>query len=95
MADGIAFTKDYKEKFKVSPGSYALLAYTGVYVFAQAMQEARPTVPGEFMPMMPKFSYGGKIQGNVELNAKGDIKDGAVVVFEAAKGVFTERKNLN
>lgn len=44
---------------------------------------------------MPKFSYDGKIQGNVEFDTKGDIKDGAVVVFEAVKGVLTERKNLN
>lgn len=72
LAEGIAFTKDYKEKFKVSPGSYASLAYTGVHVFAQAMQEARSTVPGEFMPVMPKFSYDGKIQDNVEFDTKGE-----------------------
>jgi branched-chain amino acid transport system substrate-binding protein len=95
LAEGIGFTQAYRTKHKTAPGSYASLAYTGIHVFAQAMQEARSSEPATFLPVMAKGSYDGKIQGIVEFDAKGDIKDGTVVVFESVKGVLTERKNLN
>jgi hypothetical protein len=47
------------------------------------------------MPVMAKGSYDGKIQGLVEFDGKGDVKDGTVVIFEAVKGKLLERKNLN
>ncbi len=95
LAEGISFTQAYKDKYKTTPGSYASLAYTGVQVFAQAMQEARSTEPNIYMPVMAKGSYDGKIQGLVEFDSKGDVKDGTVVIFEAVRGKLVERKNLN
>jgi branched-chain amino acid transport system substrate-binding protein len=95
LAEGINFTQAYKETHKVVPGSYASLAYTGIQVFAQAMQEARSVEPATYMPVMAKGSYDGKIQGLVEFDGKGDVKDGTVVIFEAVKGKLLERKNLN
>lgn len=95
LAEGIGFTQAYRAKHKTAPGSYASLAYTGMHVFAQAMQEARSVEPATFLPVMAKGSYDGKIQGIVEFDAKGDIKDGTVVIFEAVKGALTERKSLN
>ena len=95
LAEGIGFTQAYRAKFNSAPGSYASLAYTGIHVFAQAMQEARSTESAVFMPVLAKGQFDGKIQGIVEFDAKHDIKDGTVVVFEAVKGVLTERKNLN
>jgi branched-chain amino acid transport system substrate-binding protein len=94
LAEGINFTKAYKAKFNTPPGSYASLAYTGIHVFAQAMQEARSADPAEYLKVMAKGSYDGKIQGIVEFDAKGDVKDGTVVIFESVKGVLTERKSL-
>lgn len=94
LAEGISFTNAYKAKFNAAPGSYASLAYTGIHVFAQAMQEARSTEPEVYRPVMAKGSYDGKIQGIVEFDAKGDVKDGTVVIFESVGGILTERKNL-
>lgn len=95
LAEGISFTQAYRETHKAVPGSYASLAYTGIQVFAQAMQEARSVEPATYMPVMGKGSYDGKIQGLVEFDGKGDVKDGTVVIFEAVKGKLLERKNLN
>jgi branched-chain amino acid transport system substrate-binding protein len=96
LADGIGFTQQYKAKFKTdtTPGSYASLAYTGVHVFAQAMQEAKSTDPVVYLPVLAKGSFDGKIQGAVEFDAKGDVKDGTVVIYEVIKGKLTERKGL-
>lgn len=94
LAEGIGFTQAYRAKYNVAPGSYPSLAYTGMHVFAQAMQEARSTEAAVFMPVLAKGQFDGKIQGIVEFDAKRDIKDGTVVIFEAVKGVLTERKNF-
>lgn len=94
LAAGISFTQLYKAAHKVDPGSYATLAYTGVHVFAQAMQEAKSTEPEVYMPVLAKGQFDGKIQGMVEFDAKGDVKDGTVVIFESVKGKLTEKRNL-
>ncbi|MEN9868989.1 MAG: hypothetical protein RL748_4579 [Pseudomonadota bacterium] len=95
LAEGIGFTQAYRARFKSAPGSYASLAYTGMHVFAQAMQEARSVEPAVYLPVMAKGQFDGKIQGIVEFDEKRDVKDGTVVIFESVKGVLTERKNLN
>ncbi len=93
LADGIGFTKQYKAQFnKQAPGSYASLAYTGVHVFAQAMQEAKSIDPAIYLPVLAKGSFDGKIQGAVEFDKKGDVKDGTVVIYEVLKGKLVVRK---
>lgn len=94
LAAGIGFTKLYKDKYNLAPGSYATLAYTGIHVFAQAMQQAKSVDPVVYMPVLAKEPFDGKIQGNVEFDAKGDVKDGTVVIYESIKGKLTEKRNL-
>lgn len=94
LAAGISFTQQYKAKYNATPGSYATLAYTGVHVFAQAMQEAKSTDPKVYMPVMANGSFDGKIQGMIEFDKKGDVKDGTVVIYESIKGKLTEKRNL-
>lgn len=94
LSAGISFTQMYKKKYGVAPGSYATLAYTGVHVFAQAMQEAKSIKPGDYMPVLAKGSFDGKIQGMVEFDERGDVKDGTVVIFESINGKLVEKRNL-
>ena len=93
MSAGINFSQMYKAKFG-NPGAYSTLAYDGIHVLAQAMQEAGTTVPASYLPVMTKASFDGKIQGSVEFDSKGDIKDGTVVIYQVIGGQLIEQRNL-
>lgn len=93
LSAGIGFTQMYKAKFG-APGAYSTLAYDGIHVLAQAMQLANSIEPAVYLPGMAKGSFDGKIQGSVEFDEKGDIKDGTVVVFQVIGGQLLEQKNL-
>lgn len=94
LSAGIEFVQLYKAKYKTAPGAYSTLSYDGVYVFARAMQEAGSTDPKVYLPVLAKGSFDGKIQGTVEFDAKGDIKDGTVVIYQSIGGQLTEQRNL-
>jgi branched-chain amino acid transport system substrate-binding protein len=58
------------------------------------MQEAKSTDPKTYLPFLAKGSFDGKIQGMIEFDAKGDVKDGTVVIYESIKGKLQEKRNL-
>jgi branched-chain amino acid transport system substrate-binding protein len=43
---------------------------------------------------MKTTSYDGKVQGSVEFDAKGDLKDGTVVIYESIDGQLVEQRSL-
>ncbi|WP_295753824.1 branched-chain amino acid ABC transporter substrate-binding protein [Undibacterium sp.] len=92
LAAGAAFVEKYKAKHG-DVGTRAPLAYDAVHIFAQAMQKASSSVPAVFLPEMKKSALDGKIQGSVEFDAKGDLKDATVVIFEAVNGKLVEQSN--
>jgi len=94
LSTGIAFTELYKAKFSGSPGAYATLAYDGIHVLAQAMQEAGSPKPDAYLPVMKKTTFDGKVQGTVEFDSKGDIKDGTVVIYQSIGGQLTEQRSM-
>lgn len=94
LSNGIAFMELYKAKYSRAPGAYSTLAYDGVHIFAQAMQEATSTKPEVYLPLMKKTTFDGKVQGTVEFDAKGDIKDGTVVIFQSVGGQLTEQRGM-
>ncbi|HJU71062.1 MAG TPA: branched-chain amino acid ABC transporter substrate-binding protein [Paucimonas sp.] len=93
LSAGIGFTQMYQAKFG-NPGAYSTLAYDGIHVLAQAMQEANSVKPDIYLPIMKQTSFDGKIQGTVEFDGKGDLKDGTVVIYQAINGQLTEQRNL-
>lgn len=93
LSAGIGFTEMYKAKYG-APGAYSTLAYDGIHVLAQAMQEANSKNPGDYLPVMKTTAFDGKIQGTVEFDEKGDIKDGTVVIYQSIGGQLTEQRNL-
>ncbi|MFZ6749822.1 branched-chain amino acid ABC transporter substrate-binding protein [Undibacterium sp. Ren11W] len=92
LAAGAAFVEKYKAKHG-EVGARAPLAYDGVHIFAQAMQKASSTNPTVYLAEMKKSALDGKIQGSVEFDAKGDLKDATVVIFEAINGKLVEQSN--
>jgi branched-chain amino acid transport system substrate-binding protein len=93
LSAGIGFTEMYKAKYG-TPGAYSTLAYDGIHVLAQAMQEANSKNPADYLPVMKTTAFDGKIQGTVEFDSKGDIKDGTVVIYQSIGGQLTEQRNL-
>jgi branched-chain amino acid transport system substrate-binding protein len=93
LSAGIDFTALYKAKFG-APGAYSTLAYDGIHILAQAMQEAGSVKPEAILQAMKTNSFDGKIQGPVEFDAKGDIKDGTVVIYESIGGQLVEQRGL-
>lgn len=93
LSAGIAFTELYKTRFGV-PGAYSALAYDGIHLFAQAMQRANSTNPKVYLSEISKESFNGKIQGSLSFDAKGDIRDGTIVIFESINGKLTEQRGM-
>lgn len=93
LSSGIGFMDMYKAKFG-PPGAYSTLSYDGIHILAQAMQEAGSASPASFLPVLAKGSFSGKIQGAIEFDGKGDIKDGTVVIYQSIGGQLIEQRNL-
>lgn len=93
LSAGIDFKERYKTKFG-TPGAYSTLAYDGVHVLTQAMQQAGSSNPMVYLPVLAKGSFDGKVQGSVEFDGKGNIKDGVVVIFQSIDGQLVEKRNL-
>jgi len=69
-------------------------AYDGIHIFAQAMQEASSSDPAVYLPFLAKGSFDGKIQGSVEFDEKGDVKDGTVVIYQSIGGELVEQRSV-
>ncbi|RZI43400.1 branched-chain amino acid ABC transporter substrate-binding protein [Herbaspirillum sp. HC18] len=93
LSSGIGFVDMYKAKFG-APGAYSTLSYDGIHILAQAMQEAGSAAPETYLPVLAKGSFSGKIQGGIEFDGKGDIKDGTVVIYQSMGGQLVEQRNL-
>jgi len=93
LSGGIHFFNLYKEKYG-NPGNYSTLAYDSVHILSQAMQAANSSDPEVYLPVLAKGSFDGKVQGAVEFDEKGDIKDGTVVVYQSISGKLIEQRNL-
>lgn len=93
LSAGIEFKQMYQAKYG-EPGSSGSMSYDGIHIFAQAMQRANSVEPKSYLPEMTKESFDGKIQGSVQFDSKGDIKDGTIVIYESVKGQLTEKRNL-
>lgn len=93
LSSGIGFMEMYKAKFG-APGAYSALSYDGIHILAQAMQQAGSVAPEAYLPVLAKGSFSGKIQGSIEFDDKGDIKDGTVVIYQSVGGQLVEQRNL-
>lgn len=93
LSSGIGFMDMYKTKYG-APGAYSALSYDGIHILAQAMQEAGSTSPEIYLPVLSTGSFSGKIQGTIEFDAKGDIRDGTVVIYQSVGGQLVEQRSL-
>lgn len=90
LSSGVGFVQMYKSKYG-EPGSFSVAAYDGIHVLAQAMQNAQSARPEIYLSHMTQGSFDGKIQGVVEFDLNGNLKDGTVIAYRAVGGALMEQ----
>ena len=74
------FTKQYGQIVLFSPNSYDAAS-----VLIDAMKRADSTDPAKYLSALAQTSYQG-VTGKIEFDDKGDIKNGAVTVYQVMRG---------
>ena len=64
---------------------YAAYCYDAVNVMIAAMQKAGSTEPAKYLPALASISFDG-ITANIQFDAKGDLKGGAVTLYQVQQG---------
>ena len=85
QANGPAFQKRYKERFKAAPDVYAASFYDQTMFMAQAMKAANSTDPSVVGAAMHNSSYKGVV-GTYAYDAAGNMKQSAVTVYTFKNG---------
>ena len=80
-----AFTKRYQQRYNVPLQSYAPYAYDAVMVLAKAMQTARSSEPGRFLPALAAVRHEG-VTGSIAFDQRGDLRDAAMTIYTFRKG---------
>ena len=80
----------FKKRFGVDVHVYAPYAYDAATAMVQAMQKADSIEPAKYMSALKTLSFEG-VSGKVSFDTKGDIKDGAVTVYQFADGKWVAR----
>ena len=84
MADK-TFAERYKKRFSTEVQIYSPYSYDAVGVLVDAMKRANSVDPAKYIAELPKTSYPG-LTGRIEFDDKGDIKNGAITLYEAKEG---------
>ena len=80
-----AFNDRFKAKFNTEVQIYAPYEYDAVKVLVDSMKRAGSTDPKAYLPEVGKTQMTG-VTGNIAFDEKGDIKDGAVTVYQVKGG---------
>lgn len=85
MPGGKDFNARFKKRFNTDVQIYAPYAYDATSAIIEAMKAANSSDPAKYAPAISKVHFPGVI-GTVAFDAKGDIKDGAVTVYQFKAG---------
>jgi branched-chain amino acid transport system substrate-binding protein len=79
------FAERYKKRFNTEVQIYSPYSYDAVAVMVDAMKRAKSADPAAYLGELPKTAYQG-ITGRIEFDDKGDIKNGAITMYETKEG---------
>ncbi len=85
LAKGEEFKTKYKAKFNQDVQVYSPYSYDAVYVIADAIKRAGKADRASITAAMPATSYAG-LTGTISFDEKGDIKGGAISMFNVKDG---------
>ena len=79
------FGERYKKRFNVEVQIYSPYSYDAVGVLVDAMKRSGSADPAKYIAELPRTSYPG-LTGRIEFDDKGDIKNGAITMYETKDG---------
>ena len=85
MPGGKDFSQRYKEKYNQPIQLYAPYCYDAVNVMLAAMQKADSADPAKYLLELAMITHNG-VTANIAFEEKGDIKDGAVTLYQVQRG---------
>jgi len=94
MAAGKAFEQAYSARFKKAPGVYAPYAYDGAWNLITAIEQAKTAKPEKYLPELAKLQRKGATSEHIAYDAKGDLKEVAVTVYEVKNGKWEMVKTM-
>lgn len=86
LPGGVEFMTKFKEKFGAEVQLYAPNSYDAVLVMAEAMKKASSTEPAKYLPELAKIEFSNGVTGPIAFDEKGDIKDGAISIYQVKAG---------
>ena len=91
MPKGSDFARRYQAKFNSPVQIYAPYSYDAVQVLVGAMVRANSIDPAKYLPEIGKSNFEG-VSGRIEFDGKGDLRHGAVTVYQVRDGKLTVRE---
>ncbi len=91
LPNGQKFVEDFTKKYGQIQ-IYSPYSYDAVMVLIDAMKRANSVEPAKYLAQIGKTSYNG-VTGKIEFDEKGDIKNGAITVFEVKGGKLVTLKS--
>ncbi|MGF7128873.1 branched-chain amino acid transport system substrate-binding protein [Paraburkholderia sp. EB58] len=88
MPDGPAFEQRYEARFHQHVQLNAPFAYDAVYIIADAMKRAHSTRAADILAAMPASDFVG-VLGRTQFDARGDLKQGAISLYDYKSGKQT------
>lgn len=85
LAKGPEFRDKFTKKFNAQIQLYAPYVYDAVMVMADSMKRANSVEPAKFLPEIGKTKYDG-VTATIEFDPKGDLKDGAISLYQYKGG---------
>lgn len=86
MSAGKDFAQRYEAAYKKAPGVYAPYAYDGAWNLITAMQQAGTAQPEKVLQALSKLQRKGATSDNIAYDAKGDLKEISVTVYQVRGG---------
>jgi branched-chain amino acid transport system substrate-binding protein len=91
MPDGKAFTERFKKRYtNTEVQIYAPYAYDAAAALIEAMKAAGSADPAKYGAGISKVNFPG-VSGKIAFDAQGDIKDGAVTVYQYKGGKWVAK----
>lgn len=85
------FRDRYKKRFGIEVQVYAPYAYDAASALIEAMKAANSVEPAKYLPALKKVAFKGA-GGDVAFDDKGDVKGGAVTVYQFKAGQWESLK---
>lgn len=86
LPGGTEFMAKFKEKFGGEVQLYAPNSYDAVLVMVEAMKKAGSTEPAKYLPELAQIQFSNGVTGPIAFDEKGDIKDGAISIYQVKSG---------